>query len=109
MTGRILFLGTSYLSLFVLVPLFTAFRFWYFPLVEVADVIEFLSPLVILGSYGWLWSGLRNLGGKRPWLDTVPFTVLVALFANGNGIHLASNSIEHLLSVGTSNPMEKKG
>jgi hypothetical protein len=70
-------------------------QFGLYPLIKVADVFDLLTPLVLVPLY-WL---LYQVGQeKRPSLgEGLAFMVLAALWVLGHGMHLAANSIGHLL------------
>jgi len=70
-------------------------QFGPYPLMKLGDVFDLLTPLVLIPLY-WL---LFQVGQeKRPSLrEGVAFMVLAALWVEGQGMHLAANSIGHLL------------
>ncbi len=65
-----------------------------YPLMKIGDVLDILTPLVLLPLY-WL---LYRLNGKKAALPGITlFVVLAALWVEGHAMHLAANSIGHLL------------
>lgn len=82
----VLFLGPSMLS----------DQFASYPLIRLGDLLDLLTPLVLIPLY-WL---LFHVGqDKRLSLrEGVAFMVLAALWVQGQGMHLAANSIGHLLT-----------
>jgi hypothetical protein len=70
-------------------------QFGPYPLIRMGDVLDFFTSLVLIPLY-WL---LYQVGQeKRPDLrEGLTFMVLAALWILGQGIHLAANSIGHLL------------
>jgi hypothetical protein len=83
-------------ALFLLGPPFLSkLTFQPYPLMTVADVFDILTPLVLLSLY-WL---LIRVGQPKPVniAGMAIFFVLAALWAQGQGMHLSANSIDHLL------------
>ena len=65
-----------------------------YPLMKIGDVFDILTPLVLLPLY-WL---LYRLNGEKTALPGITlFVVLAALWVEGQAMHLAANSIGHLL------------
>ena len=66
-----------------------------YPLMKIADVFDIFTPLVLLPLY-WL---LYRLGQKEPLKlsGIIAFFVFAAFWAEGQGMHLSANSINHLL------------
>jgi len=65
-----------------------------YPLMKIGDVFDILTPLVLLPLY-WL---LYRLNGEKTALSGITlFVVLAALWVEGQAMHLAANSIGHLL------------
>ena len=81
----VLFVGPSMLSS----------QFGPYPLIKMGDVLDLFTPLVLIPLY---WLLLQVGQEKRPSLrEAVVFMLLAALWLQGQGIHLAANSIGHLL------------
>lgn len=65
-----------------------------------ADVLDLLTPLVVIPLY---WLLLRELLGDGKGPGTVmAFVLLAALWVEGQGMHLSANSISNLLGDGSS-------
>jgi hypothetical protein len=86
---------------FFLAPALLSSQFGPYDLIKNGDVVDLLTPLVLIPLY-WLlfWVGREEGPGKA---EGVVFLVLAALWIEGQGLHLAANSIGHMLSdmVGT--------
>jgi hypothetical protein len=86
---------------FVLGPPFLGFNFGPYPLMKVADIFDLFTPLILIPLY-WL---LFRLGKEyQPTIsESLAFVILTAFWVLGHGIHLASNSIGHLIEnmIGT--------
>ena len=86
---------------FFLAPALLSSQFGPYGLIKNGDVVDLLTPLVLIPLY-WLlfWVGREEGPGKA---EGVVFLVLAALWIEGQGLHLAANSIGHMLSemVGT--------
>lgn len=70
-------------------------QFGVYPLIKVGDVFDIFTPLILIPLY-WL---LFRLDGKRvPTLgENITFMIFTAFWVLGQGMHLAANSIGHLL------------
>lgn len=66
-----------------------------YPLLRWGDVLDLFCPIVLLPLY---WTLFRNqpAGTHRTW-STIAFVGIVGLWAEAQGMHLAANSIGHLL------------
>jgi len=84
----------AFLVFFIGPPLLSK-QFGPYPLMKVGDVFDLFTPLVLIPLY-WL---LYWLDGSRPigLKGNVVFMVFVAFWVAGQGMHLAANSIGHLL------------
>ncbi len=87
--------------IFFIAPAMLSGQFGPYDLIKNGDVLDLLTPLVLIPLY-WLlfWIGRDEGPGKT---ESVVFMILAALWVEGQGMHLAANSIGHLLSnfVGT--------
>lgn len=80
---------------FIVGPAFLGGQFVPYPLMKVGDVLDLLTPLVLLPLY---WLLLQSGPGRSTGLRAgVPFMLLSALWVEGQGLHLGANSIGHLL------------
>lgn len=82
-------------SFFLIAPALLSGQFGLFPLMKVGDLVDLLTPLVLIPMYRLLF----QFGGVQPpsIKCTIIFMVLTALWVEGQGMHLAANSIGHLL------------
>lgn len=82
-------------AVFFIGPPFWDKPFGPYPLMNVADVFDILTPLVLLPLY-WL---LYRMGQPKPAALTgmVIFFVFAAFWAQGQGMHLSANSISNLM------------
>ena len=70
-----------------------------YPLMKCGDVFDLLSPLIMLPLYWLLFLNCcENSPNQR---EILLFVILAGLWAMGQGMHLAANSIGHLLSPGS--------
>ena len=66
-----------------------------YPLMKAGDVFDILTPLILIPIY---WLLFRLDKNKTPGLaGTLIFLLFAALWVEGQGMHLAANSIHHLL------------
>ena len=77
-----------------LAPPFLPYRFDPYPLINWADVVDLLTPLILIPLY-WLLALQVGMPRSVPWVVT--FLALAAAWVEGHGIHLAANAIGHLL------------
>ena len=98
LSGLILLFAIAF-SLFLLAPAFMDGLFGPFLLMKWGDVFDVLTPLVLLPLY---WLLFVNCCDEEPSLiATLAFLVLAGFWAMGHGMHLAANSIAHLLEKGS--------
>jgi hypothetical protein len=80
---------------FMILPTFLSAQLQIFPLMKIEDAFTLLTPLVLIPLY---WLLLKQAAMERVAATTmVLFLVLSGLWADGHGIHMAANSISHLL------------
>ncbi|HEY5983272.1 MAG TPA: hypothetical protein VIU38_07335 [Anaerolineales bacterium] len=68
-----------------------------YPLMKVQDAVDLLTPLVLIPVY-WLLFQVEPGKAIRNW-ESILFLILAALWVEGQGIHLAANSIGHLTAA----------
>lgn len=93
--SRLALLFSIFFAVLLISPAFLSKQFGLYPLMKTGDIIDILTPLILIPLY-WL---LYQLGqDKAPSLsESVVFLVLVAFWVEGQGMHLSANSIGHLL------------
>ena len=82
-------------AVFFIAPPLLSQQFSPYPLMKMGDVFDILTPLVLIPLY-WLLYRL-NEEKKITLPGIILFAVLAALWVEGQGMHLAANSIGHLL------------
>jgi hypothetical protein len=82
-------------TVFFLAPPLLSYKFGPYPLMHRADIFDLFTPLVLIPLY-WL---LFQLDENKPPASklTILFSIFVAFWVLGQGMHLAANSIGHLL------------
>ncbi len=92
---RLILVFSVAFAVFFMGPPVLETQFGPYPLMKLGDVFDLLTPLLLIPLY-WL---LYQVGQeKKPSLgEGVAFMVLAALWVQGQGMHLAANSIGHLL------------
>jgi hypothetical protein len=80
---------------FFIGPSLLSNQFAPYPLMKNGDVLDLLTPIVLIPLY---WA-LYRLDGRQPagMRDSLIFMVFAAFWIMGQGMHLAANSIGHLL------------
>jgi hypothetical protein len=86
-------------TFFILAPPFLGVPLGAYPSVHWADVLDVITPLVLIPLYwllftdaGRIFRGLRLI---------IAFVALAALWTEGQGMHLSANSVSNLLGAGT--------
>ncbi len=79
-------------------PAFLGGAFGPYPLMKWGDVLDILTPLILLPLY---WGLLRSTSEAPPSpREMGAFVLLAALWVEGQGMHLAANSIGHIVQGG---------
>jgi hypothetical protein len=91
---RTIMLFAVLFAVFVLGPPLLGKPFGPYPLMKTADVFDLFTPLVLIPLYWFLFNGYFAKPGTR--VQTICFLALSALWVEGQGMHLAANSIGHL-------------
>ncbi len=86
LASAVLFIGPALLSE----------QFPLFPLMKIGDVFDIFTPLVLIPLYWLLYNLDQNK--KLSIRGGVLFLIFVALWVEGQGMHLSANSIGHLLA-----------
>ncbi len=91
-----LILVFSLLSMvFFLGPALLSQQFGPYPLMRNGDVFDLLTPLVLIPLYWLLFQIRRDLTPAQR--EIMAFLILAVLWVMGQGMHLAANSISHLM------------
>jgi hypothetical protein len=81
-------------AVFIVSPAFFNQQFAPYPLVKTGDILDLFTPLVLIPLY---WVLFRVSRDKTPSeREVIIFLVLAAFWVEGQGMHLAANSIGHL-------------
>jgi len=92
----IITLVLSMLSLvFLILLVFLRIPFPPFPLISYQDVFDILTPLVLIPIY---WLLFRYSSSRSELAGEIIFMILASLWIQGQGMHLAANSINNLIS-----------
>ena len=86
-------------AFFVLAPAFLGLPFPGYDLMHWADVLDILTPLVLIPIYWLLLTDSGRIPRSLPVVLT--FLALGALWTEGQGMHLSANSISNLLGGGS--------
>ena len=92
---RLILIFAVLFTVLLMAPAFVNGPFGPYPLMTVGEVLDLLTPLILIPIY-WL---LLELTPEKPpsRSENLLFLVLAVLWADGHGMHLAANSIGHLL------------
>jgi len=80
---------------FFLGPALLSQQFGPYPLMRNGDVLDLLTPLVLIPLYWLLFQIRRDLTPTQR--EIMAFLILAVLWVMGQGMHLAANSISHLM------------
>jgi hypothetical protein len=80
--------------IFFLLLIFFRTPFAPYPLMSVQDALDILTPLVLIPVYWLLFKYATSDGPSR--VEEIAFMVLAALWVEGQGMHLAANSVNNL-------------
>jgi hypothetical protein len=86
------------LAAFIILPALAPSVYPPYPLLRWGDVIDLFTPLVVL-PLAWCVFRVAASDPPRGW-ETVLFVAFAALWASGQGMHLAGNAIGHLVEEG---------
>src|SRR3972149_4360109 len=86
-------------AFFILTPAFLGIPFPGYELMHWADVLDILTPLVLIPVYWLLLTDPGRIPRSLP--VVVAFLTLGALWTEGQGMHLSANSISNLLGGGS--------
>lgn len=92
-TSRLILIFTVAFAVLIMAPAFLSQQFSPYPFMKTGDVLDIFCPLVLIPLY-WL---LFRLGKPPSTREMVVFLVFVALWVEGQGMHLGANSIGHLI------------
>ncbi|MES0344117.1 MAG: hypothetical protein ABUK16_08380 [Anaerolineales bacterium] len=96
--SRRLFVFAIAFTVLIAGPAFLDSAFGPYPLMKWGDVLDILTPLILLPLY---WGIFRSTNEVPPSpREMVAFVLLAALWVEGQGMHLAANSIGHLAPSG---------
>lgn len=101
--ARLTLLFAIAFAVFVIAPAFLGGPFAPYPLMSVGDVLDLLTPLVLLPLYWLLFQANPDHPPSRK--EVLLFVVLAALWAEGQGMHLAGNSIGRLTQALSDHPV----
>ncbi len=95
--ARLILIFVLLYAVFIIAPAFLSSQFAPYPLMKNGDVLDLLTPLVLIPLY-WLLFQIRR-ESQPSQKETLIFLVLAALWVEGQGMHLVGNSIGHLTSA----------
>lgn len=94
--SRLTLIFAAAFAFFLLAPPFLSQQFGPYPSMKNGDVLDLLTPVVLMPLY-WLLFLVKRKDEARPSLaEQIAFTALAAVWVLGQGMHLAANSIGHL-------------
>ena len=82
-------------AIFIIAPTFLSDRFVAYPLMKSGDVLDLLTPLVLIPLY-WSLFQIQPISAPSQ-REVLTFLIFAVLWVQGQGMHLAANSIGHLI------------
>lgn len=92
----LLFTFTVLFAFFTIAPVFLDGEFVFYPLIKDGDILDLFTPIILIPLY-WLLFKIRLQSKPTP-KETLVFLIFVAMWVQGQGMHLAANSIGHLIN-----------
>ena len=93
--SRLILVFTLLSAVFFLGPALLSQQFGSYPLMRNGDLFDLLTPLVLIPLYWLLFQIRRDLTPNQR--EIMAFLILAVLWVMGQGMHLAANSISHLM------------
>lgn len=93
---RLLLIFAILFALFFIAPAFLKGEFPPYPLLNMGDILDLFTPLVLMPIYYLIFRAIRNK--SNPLGPSIAFVVLSAVWVEGQGMHLGANAIGHHLS-----------
>jgi len=93
--SRLILIFAILFAAFILLPPFLSGQFGPYPLMKTQDIFDLFTPLVLIPAYWLLFQVDRDKTPSRN--EMIAFLVLAALWVEGQGMHLAANSIDNLV------------
>jgi hypothetical protein len=93
---RLILLFAGCFAIFLVLPPLLGRPFPPYPLLDIADVFDLFTPLVLIPLY---WLLLKSAGVRSiSFGQSITFLVLAALWVEGQGMHLSANSIHRYVT-----------
>ncbi len=93
--ARLILVFACLFTVFIILMPFLSSQFGPYPLMKVQDVADLFTPLVLIPVY---WLLFEVAPERRPGrAEVTAFLIVAALWAEGQGMHLSSNSVDNLL------------
>jgi len=87
----------SLFAFFFLLLIFFRIPFPLYPLMSYQDVLDLLTPLVLIPLYWFLFKSATR--GETTGAEEIAFMVIAALWVLGQGMHLSVNSVNNLIEA----------
>lgn len=94
--SRLALLFACFFAILIMLPAFLSTQFGPYPLMKQGDVLDIVTPIILIPLYWLLFQLKRDQLPKQG--SMLLFMALAAMWAEGQGMHLSANSVGHLLS-----------
>ncbi len=91
-------------AVFIIAPAFNSDRFAPYALMKNGDVLDLLTPLVLIPLYWLLFQIHPSRSPSQK--EMLIFLIFAALWVQGQGMHLVANSIGHLTPLYSGSEIE---
>lgn len=95
---RLILLFAASFAFFILAPPFLGVPFPMYPLMHWADVLDLVTPLVLIPLYWVLFTDAGRI--QRALNLAIVFLILGSMWTLGHGMHLSANSVNNLIGPG---------
>lgn len=92
-------------AVFIITPAFLNGQFTPYPLMKSGDVLDLLTPLILIPVYWLLFQIHPRCSPSQK--EMLVFLVFAVLWVQGQGMHLVANSIGHLTKPDSSSEIEQ--
>ncbi len=91
---RLILIFAILFAVLIIAPAFLGGQFAPYPLIKNGDILDLFTPLVLIPLYWLLWQIHTHCSLSQK--EMLIFLILAVLWVEGQGMHLAANSIGHL-------------
>ena len=102
---RLILIFAIVFTVLIIAPAFLGEPFALYPLIKNGDVLDLFTPLILIPLYWLLFQIHPHRAPKQK--EILVFSLFAVLWVQGQGMHLAANSIGHLTSGDSGSDLER--